>query len=238
MREVRGQESGLFWRRRTCWVPTWRFLVLAAILVSGAAWALALGVHPYLAPTHPIASEVLVVEGWCDDEFLKAAVAEFSRGKYDRILVTGGPLEQGSTLSEYRTYAELGAASLSRIAPPGTPITAVPASKVDRDRTYNSGLALRKWFREQGTPPAAINLLSVGVHARRSRLLFEKAMAGDTSVGIIAATDPSYDARRWWTTSNGVRNVIDEFIAFFYAALLFHPDPQGLQGTAANTPKP
>ena len=66
----------------------------------------------------------------------------------------------------------------------------------------------------------------MGPHARRSRLLFEKAFGRDTRVGIIALEDRDYDPAHWWKSSQGVRTVTDELIAYGYARLLFHPAAQ------------
>jgi len=37
--------------------------------------------------------------------------------------------------------------------------------------------------------------------------------------------DPDYDPKRWWRYSEGVREVLGESIAWFYAAFFFHPEP-------------
>jgi hypothetical protein len=42
-------------------------------------------------------------------------------------------------------------------------------------------------------------------------------------VGTLAIPDNEYDERRWWKTSEGVRTVIGEALAYVYARVLFHP---------------
>ena len=115
--------------------------------------------------------------------------------------------------------------TLRKMAKSPLPILAVPAPRVDRDRTYSTAVALRRWFDGHGGAPPRINLVTVGAHARRSRLLFEKALRPDTEVGILAVEDPYYDPKRWWVTSYGVRTVTSELIAYLYSSLLFHPSP-------------
>lgn len=205
----------------------------AALVVAAGAFA---GAYSWLAPTQLLPTDILVVEGWCEDEVLESALAEFDRGQYAQLLVTGGPLDKGSYLSHYRTFAELGAATLTKLGRPGIPIVAVPAPKTDRDRTYASALALRRWLHRSGSPPPRLNLMTVGTHARRSRLLFQKALGEETQVGILAAPDPSFDSRRWWASSSGFRGVIAEWIAYLYAATLFHPSPE--PDAVVNRPEP
>jgi hypothetical protein len=40
---------------------------------------------------------------------------------------------------------------------------------------------------------------------------------------VIAANDQTYDANHWWRSSNGVRDVMGELIAYVYAVGFFDP---------------
>ena len=51
-------------------------------------------------------------------------------------------------------------------------------------------------------------------------------------VGVISGPDEEYDQRHWWTTSAGVRTVLDEVIAYLYAKFLFHPSQSRLESRA------
>ena len=105
-------------------------------------------------------------------------------------------------------------------------VQAVPSPQVYKDRTYTSALALRNWFVAHGGIPNKINLISVGPHARRSRMLFQRVFGDTALVGITALADPNYDAKHWWHTSQGVRTVTDETIAYCYAKFLFFRSPE------------
>jgi uncharacterized SAM-binding protein YcdF (DUF218 family) len=98
-----------------------------------------------------------------------------------------------------------------------------PARVVDRDRTFSSAVALRDWLRAHGVFVQSLNLVTEDVHARRSRLLFQKAFGDGVTVGIIAVPNPDYDIRHWWRYSEGVRDVIGETLAYLYARFLFWP---------------
>ncbi len=63
------------------------------------------------------------------------------------------------------------------------------------------------------------------VHARRTCLLFQKALGHDVAVGVIAVTNPDYDASHWWRYSEGVKDVFAESVAYIYARLLFFYPP-------------
>ena len=213
-------------RRQSCLLPTLRgclllLIVFIVLIVFGFRNA-----DAFLAVTDPVPDGVLAVEGWSPDYALEIAKAEVQKSPDHKLYVVGGPLEHGAPLSEYKTYAELGAATLRQIGMSRDAVQAVPAPYERRDRTYAAAVALRNWFEDHGGLPKAIDLMSLGAHARRSRLLFQEAFGKSTRVGIIAIEDRSFNPTRWWTSSAGVRTVLDEMIAYGYARFLFSPSKE------------
>jgi hypothetical protein len=47
------------------------------------------------------------------------------------------------------------------------------------------------------------------------------ALGPGVAVGVLAPRDIGYEPAQWWKTSNGVRRVSDEIIAYLYAKLVF-----------------
>ena len=210
-------------RRRQCLVPTLRGGLVLALSFGAAAVAGVLGIGPFLAVTDSVPGGVMVVEGWVPGYIVEAAVAEFKQNHYDRLFVTGVPLVQGSPLSEYKNYAQLGAATLVKLGMSTNDVQAVPTGRTRRDRTYAMALSLKHWLREHGMTVTKVNLITGGPHARRSRLMFEQALGKGVTVGVIAIPSDDYDERHWWHYSQGVRSIIDETFAYAYARLLFYP---------------
>ncbi|MBI5817702.1 MAG: YdcF family protein [Verrucomicrobia bacterium] len=213
-----------FWgllQRRECLVPTLRGWALMLVTAMTLAVIVVGNLHSFLTVTAPAAGEVLVVEGWAPDYLFEETVVEFKRHPYKKVYVTGGPLEQGSHLSEYKTYAELGATILLRMGLDRETVQAVPSSPVRQDRTHAAAVALNNWLRRHNAMPANLNVVSLGAHSRRSWLLFQKVFGGNTRVGIIAIEDRDYDPKHWYKTSLGVRLVTDEAIAYLYARFVF-----------------
>src|SRR6185503_9146040 len=99
----------------------------------------------------------------------------------------------------------------------------VPTPLVRRDRTYASAIALKQWLDAHQVVLSNLTVVAPGPHARRTRLLFQKAFGDATQVGAFAAMDLDYDPKDWWMSSNGFRAEIDEAIAYVYARLLFDP---------------
>jgi len=212
--------GGLFCRR-SCLVPTLRGWIVLAVSLGALAFACARGAYPFLAPNAPQPGGCLVVEGWSPDYVLEAARDEFNRVHYDRLYVIGGPLESGAPLSEYRTHAELGRAVLLRLGFATNAVEAVPAPEVRQDRTYAAAASLAQWARSHGVVLAKVHLFSHGPHARRSRLICEKALGSGVVVGVTAVTVREYDPGHWWSHSAGFRGVTDEAVAYAYARFLF-----------------
>lgn len=208
-------------KRAPAWRLTRRGWVAVVLLVLVGTALFVRFIHPFLAMNAPVSAEVLVVEGWVPDYALEAAVREFHERGYQRVYVTGIPLERGAPLSNYKTYAALGAAVLEHFGLPTNQVQAVPSPDVRRDRTYASALALWDWMNARDERPAALNLLTVGVHARRSHLLYEDVFGDKCKVGVIAVENRGYDARRWWVSSTGVRAVVGETLAYLYVRVLF-----------------
>ena len=210
--------------RRERWGLSWhgRIMVFGILVLAGLVFLL--GVHPFLVVTQRVPSNILVVEGWVHDYGVKAAVKEFQTGHYLQIYTTGGPEEgMGPSSSIYDTDAHQSAELLVKAGIPDGLVQSVPATYVGHDRTYTSALVLRDWLREHNVHVDSLNVLTEDAHARRTWLLFREALRPGVKVGIIAVPSPDYDPNHWWRTSAGVREVLDEGIAYFYAKFFFWP---------------
>jgi hypothetical protein len=210
-------------RRRQCLVPTargWLILALTLIVVGILA---ARSVYPFLALSAPVTEGALIVEGWVTDNTMQAVKQEFDTGHYTKVYVVGGPIDTGAPLSEYGTYAERGAAVLVKLGLSTNAVQAVPAPEVRQDRTYTSAVSLAKWLRDHRETPSAFHLLGEGPHTRRSWLMCQKGLGDEARVGVTSVPVRTFDPQHWWRYSAGVRSVIDEFVAYLYARLVFRP---------------
>ena len=190
-------------------------LVLA--LLVGAAFSAWMGAYPFLARQAPVASEVLVVEGWLVDDLLAQAAGWAASNGVKKIYTTGGPIATGSYLTEWKTYAEMTKARLEKLGlAERFEIVAAPAEKVRRDRTRESARALRA---AMGPELVAFNVASEGPHARRSWRAFRDEFGEGAEVGSVALEPTAYTDDDWWRCSEGVRAVISEAIAYAYDLL-------------------
>jgi uncharacterized SAM-binding protein YcdF (DUF218 family) len=212
-------------KRRQIWLPTWRGWAAIAVLLVLLAVGMMVYTVPFLAPVRPQNSGILVVEGWLPDYALAQAKKTFEAQRYQKLVVTGVPIDQGFYLSKAKNYAQLAAGTLEALGIKSESIVPISCPEVRRDRTYGTACQVKNWLAKQ--PPVAVDIFTLGVHARRTWLLYRLALGKDQPIGIIAAEDERYDQHKWWTTSSGVRTVTSEVIAYLYAKLFFYPGPSG-----------
>ncbi len=216
-----------FWgvlTRRERWGLSCRGKLAVAAITLVAGLTVTCNIQPFLAQTRRVDSDVLVVEGWIDSYAIRATVTEFQTSHYERIYTTGGPVAgTGNYSNDFNTSASVGAQLLVKAGIPASMVQMVPSHVSGRDRTFSSALALREYFRTNGLTVKSFNVLTEDVHARRTRLLFQKAFGSEAAVGIIAVPSPEYDAHHWWRYSEGVREILGESIAYLYAKFLFWP---------------
>lgn len=209
-------------KQKNCPVPTfWGWLLIAIVSACGFYLGVA-NIGSFLSRNKPVEASVLVVEGWAPDYALVKALREFKDGHYAMLVATGGPLENGMYLSEYKTWAQVAAATFKKLGIDSSALIVLPSPKVGADRTYAAACQVRTWIRQKSIPPVlSINLLSIGAHTRRSGLLYQRTLGKNIRVGTICCSDTGYTIRKWWTSSQGFRTVSDEFIAYLYARFIF-----------------
>ncbi len=214
---------GLF-RRREKWTLTWRaWLLLLMVLGGGGAYAF-VHAHDFLAVDAPVDTTILVIEGWVP----RYAVTNYVKRNQDRysVIYTTG----GSTLTDYRsndisdTYASVARTRLARAGVPVEKIRVIPGLIARRDRTFSAALSLRHWCETNNVSLTSFNVVTLGPHARRSRLLHEKAFGSHVKIGVIPLTNIEYDADHWWRYSEGVKETLSEAFAYIYSRFFFSPD--------------
>jgi uncharacterized SAM-binding protein YcdF (DUF218 family) len=210
-------------RKHTGWRLTWSGRLLIALIVIGLAIGLTSGLYPFLAPEKGPHQGLMVVEGWIHDFALDEAVALFRNGDYSKIICTGVPIETGSYIQDYKSYPEMTAARLRKLGVDPDRIVVTVGEETRKDRTYAAAVALREAFITYNIEETDLHLVTTGPHGRRSRMLFKKALGDDYHIGITCIEEYNFDRGNWYTSSEGVRAVIGELIAYTYAKLFFHP---------------
>jgi len=209
--------SRLF-QRRTIWWPTpagWLILAVG-FCVPATLWFF-LG-EGFLARSNRLPAEALIVEGWIGIEGVKAAKFEFETGGY-RYLVAAGGLTENRWGSQRWNYATEAHDLLLRLGVPADRVINAPAPDTKAQRTFASAITVRQTLEERGLHLANANVFTLGVHARRSRLIFAKALPG-TEVGVVSWTPSAYSPGPWWRSSERAEDLIKETAGWLFEALL------------------
>ena len=206
-------------RPRTIWAPTligWA-LLLSMLAAPFVFWGI-LG-EPILCVTRRESTDILVVEGWGDEETLEAAAAEFKTGNYRWAVTTGGP--NGENWQQKRwTYAQIAFDRLAAYGVAKNKIIMAPAPEVESQRTYTSALSAKQALADAGLRPNALNLFTRGSHARRSQLVYAKVFEPTTKVGAISWLPDGAHKSPWWKSTVRAKDMLTETIGYLYEALL------------------
>lgn len=141
------------------------------------------------------------------------ARSPFSR--YHRGLKSGGPVFETMLIS----LAEVAADQLIRAGMPADKVIPVSTSGHMVNRTRASALAVRKQMDSGQLSFNSANVISLGIHARRSCLLYERRFASDAEFGVISVRNDSYDPGNWWRSPEGRRAVVMESVKYLYTVL-------------------
>jgi DUF218 domain len=209
-----------FFKKQTLFFPTlwgWILIFLFFFILNTLFF---LTIHPFLAKTNSIKTSNLIVEGWVPDYCLKKVDSIYNTGTIKHIFVTGGPIERGSYLMQYTTFANLGALSLKSAGVPDSVISVVPAPFVIKDRTFTSAISLHTWLLENKIELNDATIVTLGVHSRRSLMVFKKVFP-ESNLGVLSVSNHDYDPDRWFFSSEGVKTVITETISFLYSLVSY-----------------
>jgi len=117
-------------------------VILAGLATAGSDWSRGrlfsfFNVHGFLATTHRVDTDVLVVED-IQKSAIRGAADEFYRGRYKEVYSTAG-LENGpgEYVNDYQTSTSIGAEILN-LAVPEDHVQMAASHVNGRDRTYET----------------------------------------------------------------------------------------------------
>ncbi len=199
-------------RRRMLWWPTWKgwLLLCAAVLLPPVCWAL--WGESYLASSARVSgAKILVVEGWIGRVALGGAAEEFKRGGYEQVIAAG-------CWSDDRAWSFAGVAQkeLKKQGVPPEAIIEVALGDVARQRTFKTAQAVAA---ELEGDIGAINVFTLGAHARRSGAVYRKVFPEKTAVGRIGWWSRDAQEKNWWDSTARSKEFMTETVAYWVETL-------------------
>ncbi|MEO6994454.1 MAG: ElyC/SanA/YdcF family protein [Lacunisphaera sp.] len=212
------------------------WLVLLLAIGSPCGWWVWRG-ESFLRLTERQPAECLIVEGWIGIDGVTAAKAEFEQGGY-RYIVTAGGLTDNRWGREHWNYAIEAGELLVRLGVPADRVVIAPAPDAETHRTFEAASVAKQMLMRLNLHAQYANVFTFGPHARRSRLVFAKAMGSSTKVGVIAwAPAHAFDGP-WWHSSERALDLLKETVGYAFELLLNSgrmtnqppPDATGIPG--------
>jgi hypothetical protein len=93
------------------------------------------------------------------------------------------------TINNFNSNAELARNKLLSMGLDSTHIIATSGDRVKINRTLTSALAFRDWLKTTKIAVKGINIISVGTHARRTWMTYNKILNEKYEIGIISIPD-------------------------------------------------
>ena len=164
--------------------------------------------------------DLLCLEGWAHEGVVAEVARNFHTGRFQRIAVTGGPVQGRERWLGFDTYAEWGARRLIDSGIPEEHILVSAPGKAETRRTLRDIVELQATLEARNELPRRLLVISGGVHTRRTCLLYRKVFGRDVEVRGVAVAPEGYDPEAWWQSSEGVKTVIMELISLAYDGVI------------------
>jgi len=208
-------------KKQHIWLPTpLGLIIITLVLLSSSVFILKNLAH-YLAQQQSIKAPILIIEGWISDQALNEAIKHYKTADYKIIITTGGLIKTRHS-TKHKTYADLAAAYLRNNGLNTSNIKSLPTPESAQNRTFLSAVIARDWLQKQNIKAKQINIYSQGVHARRTKALYQMAFGDQYNIGINAAKTIEYTLDNWWKSSTGAKAVITETIGLIWVKCCFY----------------
>lgn len=178
------------------------------LLTAAALLAVLVVVHPFLAVHAPVDADVLVVEGWVPHYVVAEAAAEYQRKPYCWVAVSGLGVDAArwDGAGVVRQLLDVG------VEPAG--IVAAPAAPATWNRTSQMARAVRDKLSALSIRPRGVNVVTLGPHARQSRLAYRRLFGPGVPVGVIPVPKDDYAPARWWASKAGIRKTTKDLAGY------------------------
>jgi hypothetical protein len=204
------------WRRS---LPSrWVLFGVATVITAGLLFVV-ISIYDFLAVNNPVGEGILVVEAWIPAQALTESLNVFNSGRYSYLVVVGGPIQGSGPESNPATYDDLAAKRLEKLGFDTKKLIEITVPGVSTGHTLASATAVKRWLVNSRNSECCVDVFTVGVHARRSWILFRYTLGDRYRVGIISGTEVSYNPRFWFFSRTGIWKVVHNLVGYVYYKL-------------------
>ncbi len=80
------------------------------------------------------------------------------------------------------------------------------------NQTYAAAMEFRKWIVK--TDIQSFNIVSAGVHSRRTWITYKSVLGDSFEIGIVSLETEKYGKNSWWQSVRGIGMMIDELFSY------------------------
>jgi hypothetical protein len=120
--------------------------------------------------------------------------------------------------NNYNSNAELARNRLISMGINSSQIIAIPGETVIVNRTLTSALAFRDWLKQTNKDIRGINIISMGAHARRTWMIYNRILQEKYAIGIISLPDYTYTQSRIYRIIKNIRETLG--IIYYWIILI------------------
>jgi hypothetical protein len=120
--------------------------------------------------------------------------------------------------NDYTSYAQHARNSLIAMGLDTSLVVSIPGDKVAINRTLTSALVFRDWLKTSGIDVKGINIVTLGTHARRTWMIYNKILDKKYDIGIISLPDYKANHSRKYKVLKTIRETIG--IIYYWFILL------------------
>jgi hypothetical protein len=120
--------------------------------------------------------------------------------------------------NDYTSYAKLAKNSLLAMGIDSSLVVEIPGKKVTLNRTLFSALAFRDWLKTSDIEVIGINIVTLGTHAERTLMTYNKILDKKYDIGIISLPDYRERHSRIYKVLKTIRETIG--IIYYWMILI------------------
>lgn len=145
----------------------------------------------------------------------KISIPYQNHSVYDILMPNG----KYRIVNNFTSYAQLARNRLIVLGIDSSKIKAISGNRVKINRTLTSALAFRDWLQSSDINVKGINIVSIGTHARRTWMTYNRILKGNYEIGVISL--PDY--RELHSRKYKILKTFRETFALFYYWIILIP---------------
>jgi hypothetical protein len=123
------------------------------------------------------------------------------------------------TINDYESHPEIVRNKLIKSGIDSSKVIAVTGSKTRINRTLTGALAFRDWLMESGQNVRDVNIISMGIHARRTWMTYKKVLGKSYNIGIIALPESGNEISEKSKRYAAITETLD--LVYYWVILIF-----------------